>query len=322
MLKRDINEVESLKDNIDVIKALLLDNTTKKNIIWATDNYSKYGSDYSQDKPITPKLISKENSAIIKPRIEKTVDEQIQRSKDSAEVFTPSWICNRQNNVIDEAWFGRKDVFNIENGDGSWIVTDRIIFDNGKTWQDYVLDIRLETTCGETPYLVSRYDTVTGEEIELNRRIGLLDRKFRVIKENAASDDEWDEYAFKALKSVYGYEFQGDSLLIARENLLLTFMDYYYDRYEEEPDIELILKAINIISWNIWQMDGLKLVVPFSCHDEESEQGDLFGFEEDPKPCKGCENGKPEDHNGTRCRIMDWQENKKVKYIDVLWGKG
>ena len=31
-----------------------------------------------------------------------------------AEVFTPSWICNAQNNLIDNAWFERKDVFNKE----------------------------------------------------------------------------------------------------------------------------------------------------------------------------------------------------------------
>jgi hypothetical protein len=31
-----------------------------------------------------------------------------------AEVFTPSWICNAQNNLIDNTWFGRDNVFNKE----------------------------------------------------------------------------------------------------------------------------------------------------------------------------------------------------------------
>ena len=50
---------------------------------------------------------------------------QQQRSREMAEVFTPSWICNKQNNLIDNAWFGRENVFNVEidNPDGShsWI---------------------------------------------------------------------------------------------------------------------------------------------------------------------------------------------------------
>ena len=31
----------------------------------------------------------------------------------------------------------------------------------------------MEITCGEAPYLVSRYDAVTGEVINLKSRIGL-----------------------------------------------------------------------------------------------------------------------------------------------------
>lgn len=32
-----------------------------------------------------------------------------------AEVFTPAWLCNLMNNHCDEDWFGRSDVFNVEN---------------------------------------------------------------------------------------------------------------------------------------------------------------------------------------------------------------
>ena len=44
-----------------------------------------------------------------------------------------------------------------------------------------MVDNRMEITCGEAPYLVSRYDTTTGEPIPIGRRIGLLDRKLCVI---------------------------------------------------------------------------------------------------------------------------------------------
>ena len=48
-----------------------------------------------------------------------------------------------------------------------------------------MLSKRLEITCGEAPYIASRYDTVSGEPIEIKRRIGILDRKLRVVTENA-----------------------------------------------------------------------------------------------------------------------------------------
>lgn len=38
-------------------------------------------------------------------------------------------------------------------------------FSEDKDWRKYVDARRLEISCGEAPYLVSRYDTVTGCEI-------------------------------------------------------------------------------------------------------------------------------------------------------------
>ena len=168
------------------------------------------------------------------PRVLKDRIQQTRRSKDKAEVFTPSWVCNAQNNLIDEAWFGSKDVFNreiiTEEGIHTWEPTETVSFEgSGKTWKDYIRDTRMEITCGEAPYLVSRYDTTTGEEIPLKRRIGLLDRKMRVINENVTSLDEWKKWAIIACRNIYGYEWQGDHLLLAREALFYTLLEYYED---------------------------------------------------------------------------------------------
>lgn len=138
-----------------------------------------------------PALITCVNGEVIKPRIKKTKEEQQARIRGKAEVFTPSWVCNCQNNLIDDAWFGYSGAFNTE-GDKCWTATfSPVKFLEGKTWQDYVQENRLEITCGEAPYLVSRYDTVTGKEIPIKSRIGLLDRKLRVIGENVSDKDEW-----------------------------------------------------------------------------------------------------------------------------------
>lgn len=121
---------------------------------------------------------------MIKPRTTKSKKEQALRVRDKAEVFTPpSWVCNNQNNLVYNAWFGRKNVFNTE-AEQTWITTaEKIEFPDGKTWQDYVKANRMEVACCEAPYLASRYDTVTCQWIEIKDRIGILDRKIRVINE-------------------------------------------------------------------------------------------------------------------------------------------
>lgn len=307
----------------EILSILLFDRTTNKNIIWATDQYKNKGKGYMPTDEI--KSIHVLNGIrTIRPRIKKSKAEQTKRSKDSAEVFTPSWIVNKQNNLVDDAWFGKVNKFNIENQDNTWTPTEKVIFDCDKTWIDYVNDTRLEVCCGEAPYLVSRYDTVNGKVIELKDRVGFLDRKFRVVKENVSSNDEWLDFAIKALKSIYGYEFQGDNVLIARENVFLDFIDYYFDRFNKLPDKDLLLNVATIISWNIWQMDGIKYVVPYSCHNEAKKavQLSLFGDAEEPKIdiCPGCKSDDPKKHNGKRCFIMDWENNKKIKFVSLMWG--
>lgn len=164
------------------------------------------------------------------------------------------------NNYADEQWFGRTGVFNTENDDHTWTVNkEKITFPEKKDWKKYVDSRRLEITCGEAPYLVSRYDAATGELIlPPLRRIGILDRKLRVVNENASDDEEWLKWTKRAFQSCYVYEYQGDSLLVARINFLLSFCDYYQERFGSEPDDSLLKIYANIISWNLWQMDGLK----------------------------------------------------------------
>ena len=79
------------------------------------------GDGYQYSDQITLEAITGKNRDVIKPRAVKSLEMQQQRSREMAEVFTPSWICNKQNNLIDNAWFGRENVFNVEidNPDGS-----------------------------------------------------------------------------------------------------------------------------------------------------------------------------------------------------------
>lgn len=431
-----------------VLKLLLTDQTQSTlqhkycSIFWATSDYASLGKGFQYFDQLTPESFKDQYSNKIVPRILKQNNVQSERSRSMAEVFSPSWLCNAQNNLVDEQWFGRAGVFNIprklstpistskkpstatvtvtnEVGQGEvspssqcvnsgncvgqknahsshcangvsaanetntesavhaangeqavnsvgnptvhhavnhatnqtddasvhaisanaavsaseensvneahsaavtadvtdspanadsavsvdtiisvdavvaegttetaeyadiasdylpWQVNpSRIEFPEGKTWQDYVMDVRLETACGEAPYLVSRYDTTSGKLIKLHERIGLLDRKMRIVDENTQDQNEWFTWAKKAYQSIYAYEWQGDNLLLARESLLFSFCEYFACKFGQPAPQKMLLQIAEIISWNVWQMDGLKNIIP--CSEQQANIAPLF----------------------------------------------
>ena len=326
-----IRENDLLELSAEVLDILLQDHTTGKNIFWATHDYEALGKEYDYHSQILPKLITGENEMVVRPRVLKSKEEQTDRAKDMAEVFTPSWVCNAQNNLVDEAWFGRENVFNTEDTTNhTWKAnSEKIVFPEGKTWKDYVSSTRMEITCGEAPYLVSRFDATTGDIISLQTRIGLLDRKLRIVTENTESKEDWIDWTRVAYQNTYGYEWQGDNLLLARKALLYTFIEYYQATFKMDPTMDSIKEIAEIISWNLWQMDGLKGVVPDSCHDVVSKhktlpQLDLFSTEipqeSEPKvrPCPGCAEDNIYKHNGKYCKIYDWEKKKTIRFIDLI----
>lgn len=190
------------------------------------------------------------------------------------------------NNYADNEWFGHTNVFNKETKGDTWITNHKPVkFPEDKTWRDYVESTCLEITCGEAPFIVSRYDTTTGGTIPLTDRIGLLDRKIRIINENTCDKMEWLKWMIKTYQSIYAYDYQGDNLLIARINLLNTFTEYMHERYGEYPNESQLRIISNIIVWNTWQMDGLT----------------------------GC---IPEDSN-VPCKIKDWKSRQEVVFNEM-----
>jgi len=310
----DIKEDDLLAMGGGILDTLLIDRTTGENIIWATDDYAALGDAYSFFKHITPELITGDNRNVIQPRVIKARNEQKVRTKKMAEVFTPSWVCNTMANLLDKAWFGRDDVFNVPDPvHHTWTpTTGPMTFPEGKTWKDYVRANYLEFTCGEAPFLTSRYDTTTGELIPLERRIGIIDRKLRIVNENAASDVEWLIWTQAAFKATYGYEWQGDNLLLARESMFVTFIDYYQARFDTFPPLDILHFIAYVISWNLWQMDGLKYVVPRSCHEETIVKANLFEDEVEHHPCEGCTKNDVNKHNGIYSLIRSWAPVEKM----------
>ena len=277
----------------------------RKHILWATDAYEGRGPEYRRNRPITPALITGENGDVIKTRARKALEQQTERTRRHAEVFTPLAVIEQMVRLADAAWFGRKR-------DGFDFDEERIPFTRKKNWRRYVDARRMEITCGEAPYLVTRYDAATGEALPIAARVGLLDRKLRAVNENAADEAAWRKWALRAFQSTYGYEFQGDNVLIARVNLLMTFEEYLYARWKRKPTAEEYRTIANVIAWNIWQMDGLTGAVPY-CRDDAWREANLFEPDE-PEPLLEETPLQP------RCRIYDWRRKNSLDYMDVNTG--
>ena len=321
-----------------VLDTLLKDKSTGKNIIWATDPPEELQTvmyepvtDRSQ---ITTQQLGLTHYEVVLPRMMKQTDTQQQRTHKKGEVFSPAWVCNKMNNALDADWFrglGAEESagqFTVELPQGWQTVETPVQFPvcKGRTpaWVQYVQSRRLEVTCGEAPFLASRYDAATGEMIPVARRIGILDRKLRVVSENAATEEEWLKFATHAMQSTYGYEYQGDNLLLARVNLLLTYAEHLQARWQRKPTKEELQPIANIISWNLWQMDGLHLSVPGGKPQPETEQLDLFsmfGAAEPQPPTVSCKvkNWRKGSH-GTAQNFETIQEGSTSMKFDYVIG--
>ena len=274
----DISEEKLAMESADLLKILLKDRTTKKNIVWATHSYELLGKGFAPSDRITPSRVTGTYANLIQPRSEKSKYEQKDRTKIRAEVFTPTWLVEKQNGYVE----AELETLNLE---------------------DYIQLRWLEITCGEAPYMVTRYDTVTGEEIPLSERVGFVDRKLQRISREVSDEVTFYELIKEAYRASYGYEYQGDSLLLARENLLATFEDYYLAKTGNQPTLEQKKEIATIISYNVFQMDGLKKISPYSATQKQSQQLSLFSDELEV-----------EQAEESKTQIKDWKKNKMIGF--------
>lgn len=286
----DISENFIREKMPEILKLLLIDRTkstkkTTKNIIWANSNYTEHSAKYyAPTAQIKPALITGKMERLIIPRALKSQNIQKERTRSKAEVFTPTWIVKKQNDAVEQNYLN-DDV------------------------QTYISRMWLEITCGEAPYMATRYDMKTGKIIPIEDREGFVDRKLKRISSKINDKSEWHNLAVLAYQASYGFEWNGDSLLLARENLLYTYRDYYLEKWQEEPSFNEFKCIAEIISYNIFQMDGIKYIIPLS--DTEtivSElQPDLFG---DKIPSQAMVRT-----NGKRVKIMNWR-TQKMEFFD------
>ena len=328
----DVSE-SSLRQRGRILDILLIDRslTTKRkvhSVIWATDSYvdqhhdgKRHRNPYFPTSEIKRDLITGEHNTLIQPRAAKSRQEQTRRTKDKAEVFTPLRVIKTMNDDVEQ----------------------NLHLPPSHTWQDYLSTRWLEITCGEGPFIASRYNPVANTKriIDPLRRVGFLDEKLKLVNKYCDNIDDWLHWAEVALKACYGYEFQGDSLLIARENVLMTINDFYKVKFEDNPNLASQAEAdgglsttqlehfAEIISWNIFQMDGLNYTIPLisgqtnNSHanttvDVDKNQATLFNVSSIKQP--KTKKAKSTTKRPKYVKIMDWQKHKTI-YLYKLVNK-
>jgi len=133
----------------------------------------------------------------------------------------------------------------------------------------------IEAACGEAPFIVQRYNMITGEKIAIEDREGILDIKIKYGIQNIAFGWAWGTAPYsnwypdvkRMFQTVFGFDKHLPSLIIARMNLLLSFIEYSREYYakrryfktHELPPEEHIKEIAEIICWNFWCMDFLNV---------------------------------------------------------------
>lgn len=284
MMTIDISEESLARESTGLLRTLLKDRTTNKSIVWATHSYELLGKGFGVYDRITPSKVTGPYANLIQPRSEKSKYEQKDRTKVRAEVFTPTWLVKQQIDAVDQDF---QDL-------------DLEAYLNLK-W--------LEITCGEAPYMVSRYETVTGQALDLEERVGFLDRKLHRLSQQVHEEESWFQGAVIAYQNAYGYEYQGDSLLLARENLLASFIDYYQAKFDQEPSPSQKQTIAQIISYNVLQMDGLTYTSPYSQQAGNTVQLNLF------------EEIAEQTSQPQKAQIKDWKTNKLIDFERLSQGE-
>ena len=288
-----------------LVAILLADRSSGAFIRWACNAYTTHGEYYAADQEIYPHQVH-----LIQERTRKTQEEQRDRTKKSAEVFTPAWLCNAMINARDAVYFGREEVFNRMEAP-SWTPTRKTIdfptTASGRrlAWERYIDARCLEITCGEAPFLVSRYDAADGRPIPLAERIGILDRKLRIIGEHTCTAEDWFHWAKRALESAYAYEYQGDSLFLARLNLFLSISEYHRHLWKRPLNRHQQEEVARILSWNLWQMDGLTATTPFVTKQGKPEDSlfDFYAITAERRPLRSL--------------IRDWRGKKTIRFSEL-----
>ena len=232
----DISENFIREKMPEILELLLIDRTkstkkTTKNIIWANNNYTKHSARYyAPTAQIKPALITGKMECLIMPRALKSQEIQKERTRSKAEVFTPTWIVKKQNDAAEQDYL---------NDDLKTYIS--------RTW--------LEITCGEAPYMATRYDMGTGKILPINEREGFIDRKLKRISSEVNDKSEWHTLAVLAYQASYGFEWNGDPLSDTETVASELQPDLFGDETPLQVTVRTNGKRVKIMNWRTQKME-------------------------------------------------------------------
>ena len=76
-------------------------------------------------------------------------------------------------------------------------------------------------------------------------------------------------------------------------------------KFAKKPTEEQLLVIAKIISWNILQMDGITMCVPFSERPRVNTQISIFDL---------MDNNVEEEKESIPAKIFDWRSNKSLEF--------
>lgn len=122
----------------------------------------------------------------------------------------------------------------------------------------------LEITAGEAPHMATRYDVETGEIVPLTKRVGFVDRKLKRI--NAEVDDkaEWQRLVLKRINQVMVLSGVVTHFYLLGKIFFTHTEIIIFKNGSKNQLMACLVNIAKIISYNLFQMDGLKYIIPLT----------------------------------------------------------
>ena len=162
---------------------------------------------------------------------------------------------NRKLNSLDAAWFGHEPAFNTESASGWQTLSEPVAFDDPFHWKKYVIRPVFLFQAGRGQALVFRPFALGAQPMPYEKRMGILDRRLRIISENTREESEWLRWAESALQSLYGTDSSPLSIFQARLSAIMAVREAYAQRFGAQLPVREEKYMVTTLCWNLFQMD-------------------------------------------------------------------
>ena len=85
-------------------------------------------------------------------------------------------------------------------------------------------------------------------------------------------------------------------------------MEYKFSHKPTEKQMKIIAR---IISWNIWQMDGITMTVPYSERPKVKKQLSILQL---------LNENEESEKESIPCKIFDWRKNNSFEFKKIISG--